>query len=189
LENNTKQFGIITILIVLATLSRLIDHPANFVPISAMILFGAAHFEKKWQVFLIPFGATLLSDMWLSPGFINIGAYISYGLILLFGIKLYSRKISASNMLSGAIGSGLIFFIVSNFMVWMMDPIYMNVSKTSSSLVACYIDGLLFHRGTSFFLNTLISNLFYSTILFGSYYALQTKFEVLKLQHIKYRIK
>ena len=68
----------------------------------------------------------------------------------------------------------------------MMDPIYMNVSKTSSSLLACYIDGLLFYRGTSFFLNTLISNLFYSTILFGSYYALQTKFRVLKLQHIKY---
>jgi len=181
LKNNTKQFGIITILIILATFSRLIEHPLNFAPISAMILFGAAHFEKKWQVFLIPFGATLLSDLWLTPGFINTGAYISYALILLFSIKLYSSKISASNIMGGAIGSGLIFFIVSNFSVW-MNPLYMK------SLLACYIDGVWFYRGlfSSPFFNTLMSNLFYSSVLFGSYYALQTKFRVLKLQHIKY---
>ena len=192
MKNNTKQFGIITILIILATLSRLIEHPLNFVPISAMILFGAAHFEKKWQVFLIPFGATLLSDLWLTPGFINTGAYISYGLILLFGIKLYSSKISSSNIFIGSLGSGLIFFIVSNFMVW-MNPAYINVSLTSSSLLACYIDGLSFYRDGGYpllfcnpFLNTVISNVFYSAILFGSYYALQIKFRILKLQHIKY---
>lgn len=187
MKNQTKQFGIISILIVLATFSRLIDHPLNFAPICAMILFGAAHFEKKWQVLLIPFGATFLSDLWLSPGYFNEGAYISYALILLFGIKLYSKKISASNILSGAVGSGIIFFLVSNFMVW-MNPLYINISGTSSSLLACYIDGVLFYRGlfSSPLFNTLISNLFYSAILFGSYYALQTKFRVLKLQHIKY---
>ena len=185
MKNNTKQFGIITILIILATLSRLIEHPLNFVPISAMILFGAAHFEKKWQVFLIPFGATFLSDLWLTPGFINTGAYISYGLILLFGIKLYSSKISSSNIFIGALGSGIIFFLVSNFMVW-MHPLYINLSGTSSSLLACYIDGLSFYRGVNPFLNTLISNLFYSSVLFGAYYALQTKLRFLKLEHIKY---
>tara|TARA_B100001142_G_scaffold62240_1_gene61387 strand:+ start:2807 stop:3376 length:570 start_codon:yes stop_codon:yes gene_type:complete len=186
LKNQTKQFGIISILIVLATFSRLIDHPLNFAPICAMILFGAAHFEKKWQVLLIPFGATLLSDLWLTPGFINTGGYISYALILLFGIKLYSSKISTSNILSGAIGSGMIFFLVSNFMVWWMNPFYINLSGTSSSLLACYIDGLSFYRGVNPFLNTLISNLFYSSVLFGSYYALQTKLRFLKLEHIKY---
>ena len=185
MKNQTKQFGIISILILLATFSRLMDHPLNFAPICAMILFGAAHFEKKWQVFLIPVGATFLSDLWLSPGYFNAGVYIGYALILLFSVKLYSKKISVSNILSGAVGSGVIFFLVSNFMVW-MNPLYINISGTSSSLFACYIDGLSFYRGVNPFLNTLMGNLFYSSVLFGSYYALQTKFQVLKLQHIKY---
>tara|TARA_A100001037_G_C14979305_1_gene557322 strand:- start:376 stop:912 length:537 start_codon:yes stop_codon:yes gene_type:complete len=175
LKNNTKQFGIITILIILATLSRLIEHPLNFVPISAMILFGAAHFKKKWQVFLVPFFATLISDLFLSNGpfYFNFWIYGSYFLIMLFGIKLYNNKVSASNIISGAIGSSLIFFIVSNFGVW-MNPLYMK------SLMACYIDALPFYQ------NTLASNMFYSVILFGSYYGLQTKFQILQLNHIKY---
>ena len=75
MENNKKQFGIIAILILLATLSRLIDHPLNFTPISAMILFGAAHFNRKWQVFLIPFFATFISDLWISGSYFNIWIY------------------------------------------------------------------------------------------------------------------
>ena len=47
----------------------------------------------------------------------------------------------------------------------------------------CYIDAIPFYQ------NTLMSNIFYSAVLFGSYYMLQNKFEVLKLQHIKYHTK
>ena len=188
MKSNNKQFGVIVVLILLATLSRLIEHPLNFVPISAIILFGAAHFKEKWQVFLVPLFATLVSDILISGWYFNIWIYASYFLIMLFGIQLYSKKISASNVLSGAVGSSLIFFIVTNFSVW-LTPGYINISGTSSSLLACYIDGLAFYKGTSAYFNTLSSNLFYSAILFGSYYALQAKFEDLKLEHIKYSSK
>lgn len=176
MKNNKTQFGIITALILLATVSRLIDHPLNFTPISAMILFGAAHFNKKWQIFLVPFFATFISDLWISGGYFNIWIYGSYFLIMMMGIRLYSNKVSASNILGGAIGSSLIFFIISNFGVW-MHPLYMK------SLFACYIDAIPFYQ------NTLAGNVFYSIVLFGAYYALQRKFEVLKLQHIKYHTK
>ena len=188
MKNNNKQFGVIVLLILLAILSRLIEHPLNFAPISAIILFGAAHFKEKWQVFLIPLFATLISDILISGWYFNIWIYASYFLIMLFGMQLYSKKISTSNVLSGAVGSSLIFFIATNFSVW-LAPGYINVSHTSSSLLACYIDGLLFHDGTSAYFNTLLSNLFYSAILFGSYYGLQTTFEDLKLEPIKYRTK
>ena len=101
---------------------------------------------------------------------------------MLFGMRLYSNKVSSSNVLGGALGASFIFFIVSNFGVW-MHPAYVNLSGTSSNLLACYIDAI------PFFQNTLASNLFYSAVLFGSYYALQAKFQVLKLQHIKYYTK
>ena len=173
MKNNKTQFGIIAILILLAALSRMIEHPLNFTPISAMILFGAAHFNKKWQVFLVPLFATLISDLWISGGYFNVWIYGSYFLIIIFGMMLYKSRVSVSNIIGGAIGSSLIFFIVSNFGVW-MHPLYMK------SLMACYIDAIPFYQ------NTLAGNIFYSTILFGSYYVLQSKFTVLKSQPIKY---
>tara|TARA_B100000686_G_scaffold337693_1_gene409153 strand:+ start:966 stop:1502 length:537 start_codon:yes stop_codon:yes gene_type:complete len=178
LKSNNKQFGVIVVLILLATLSRLIEHPLNFVPISAIILFGAAHFKEKWQVFLIPLFATLISDILISGWYFNIWIYMSYFLILLFGVKLYSKKISVSNMLGGAVGASLIFFIISNFGAWLtMYPF------TFEGFLSCYIQAIPFYH------NTLGSNLFYAAILFGSYDILQTKFTVLKLQHIKYHTK
>ena len=178
MKSNNKQFGVIVVLILLATLSRLIEHPLNFVPISAIILFGAAHFKEKWQVFLIPLFATLISDILISGWYFNVWIYMSYFLILLFGVKLYSKKISVSNMLGGAVGASLIFFIISNFGAWLtMYPF------TFEGFLSCYIQAIPFYH------NTLGSNLFYAAILFGSYDILQTKFTVLKLQHIKYHTK
>ena len=173
MKNNKTQFGIIAILILLAAFSRMIEHPLNFAPISAMILFGAAHFNKKWQVFLVPLFATLISDLWISGGYFNVWIYGSYFLIIIFGMMLYKSRVSVANIMGGAIGSSLIFFIISNFGVW-MGPLYIK------SLMACYIDAIPFYQ------NTLAGNIFYSTVLFGSYYALQSKFEVLKSQPIKY---
>ena len=173
MKNHKTQFGIITLLIILATASRLIEHPLNFTPISAMILFGAAHFNKKWQVFLIPLFATAISDLWISGGYFNAWIYGSYLLIMLLGITMYSNRVSFTNVIGGAIGSSLIFFIVSNFGVW-MHPLYIK------SLWACYVDAIPFYQ------NTLAGNLFYSGVLFGSYYMLQSRFEFLQLHHIKY---
>ena len=48
------QTGIISIIILLAAFTRIMPHPPNFSPMAAIGLFGAAHFAKKWQAFLIP---------------------------------------------------------------------------------------------------------------------------------------
>ena len=91
MKNNNKQFGIIVLLILLATLSRLIEHPLNFVPISAIILFGAAHFKEKWQVFLVPLFATLVSDILISGWYFNIWIYVSSNKIALFQAPLLNK--------------------------------------------------------------------------------------------------
>ena len=48
------RFGVITLMILLAALSRLIPHPANFSPIGAMAIFGAGYYSKRYLAFLIP---------------------------------------------------------------------------------------------------------------------------------------
>ena len=57
------QTGVLTIIILLAAFTRIMPHPPNFSPIAAIGLFGAAHFTKKWQSFLVPLLAIWLSDL------------------------------------------------------------------------------------------------------------------------------
>ena len=45
------RFSILAILIALAAFSRLIPHPYNFAPITAMALFGGAHFFDPTGIF------------------------------------------------------------------------------------------------------------------------------------------
>ena len=66
-----------------------------FSPLGAIVLFGAAHLTKKWQVFLIPLLATWLSDLFINnviyaqynPQFVWFyeGFYWQYGSYLLIG--------------------------------------------------------------------------------------------------------
>jgi hypothetical protein len=58
----TPRAAVLTVLILLAAMSRLLPHPPNFAPIAAIALFGSAHFDRKWKAFLVPLAAMLLSD-------------------------------------------------------------------------------------------------------------------------------
>jgi hypothetical protein len=155
----------------------------NFSAIGAICLFGAAHLNKKWQVFAIPVVAALISDLliniiiyrnfygeftWLTNGF--YWQYGSYILITLFGILLFNR-ISVTKVISGAVGSGIIFYLISNFGAFILSPAYPH---NIGGLLTCYMAGIPFISGT------LLGNLFYSGLLFGSFALLQQKFVVLR---------
>ena len=60
------RFSVITVLILLAALSRLIPHPANFAPIGGMALFGAAYYSKRYWAFIIPIVTMWISDLILN---------------------------------------------------------------------------------------------------------------------------
>ncbi len=184
------QIGFLTLIIILAAFSRLVPHMPNFSPLGVIGLFGAAHFSKKWQAFLIPIAATWLSDLfinnviyaqyypeftWFYSGF--YWQYGSYFLITLLGIWLYHNQVSIKNVAGGSIGSGLIFFLVSNFGVWASGTMY---PADLNGLITCYTAGIPFYKGT------LLGDLFYSAVLFGGYYLLQKNFSVFRLSHLKY---
>lgn len=184
------QFATLTLIILLAAFSRLLPHMPNFSPLGAIGLFGAAHFMKKWQAFLIPILTTWLSDLYINnvvyaaynPEFIWFykGFYWQYGsyiFITLLGMFLYANKVTARNILFGAIGASLIFFFISNFGVWASGSMY---PKTWIGLLNCYLAGVPFIKGT------LLGNLFYSSVLFGGFYLLQKRFVLLQSSRIKY---
>lgn len=169
---NKKSILIITGFIVFAALSRLLPHAYNFTPLGAIALFGAAYFaNKKWAI-IVPLLALWVSDLflnnlyyaayqdgfaWLTGGFIYLYGSIILTVILGFIIL---KKITVGRVLGGAVAASLLFFIISNFGVWLSSPMY---PLTMEGLVMCYTAAI------PFFHNTLAGNVIYSVLLFGSY--------------------
>ena len=58
-----KKLNFIIILIGIAILSRLIPHPPNFTPITAIALFSTIHFKNKILTYLIPIIGLFISDL------------------------------------------------------------------------------------------------------------------------------
>ncbi|MFD2935235.1 DUF6580 family putative transport protein [Spirosoma flavum] len=166
----------LTILVLATALFRVIPHWYNFTPIAAMALFGAASFERKWLGLAVPLAAMLISDALI--GFhSNMGAvYGSFGLTWLLGLWALQRP-TAGRIAAASITSSVLFFLITNFAVWYGSTFY---PQTAAGLMTCYVGGLAFYNGTSFFLNGLLGDLFFSAVLFGGYYLLQQRYLVLR---------
>lgn len=154
---HNKRFILITGLIVIAALIRLLPHPPNFAPIGAMALFGGAYFTRKHWAFIIPMIAMLASDLILGLHGTMAFVYGAFALTVLIGFKLRNH-VSLASTAGSALGASLIFFIVTNFGVWLTMGMY---PMTLSGLIACYTAAI------PFFHYTLIGNLVYAGALFG----------------------
>jgi hypothetical protein len=183
------KFGALIALIIVVALARLIPNMPNFSPMAAVALFCAAHFDKLWKAILVTLLATFVSDVILNntiyssmnngftffyDGF--IWQYLAYIAIAFLGSTIFN-SINKAKVLGASITSTLIFFLISNFGAWISLPFY---SKDLAGLMASYTAGLPFLK------NTLLSDLFYTSILFGVYYLLQNRFESIRLKHLKY---
>ncbi len=175
----TPRFLFITIAIIAAAFSRLIPHPFNFTPIAAMALFGGACFSNKKIAFIVPLLSMFLSDCLLGFGFHNtiIYVYASFIIITLIGMYMRSNAKTGSIILA-SLASSLIFFVVTNFGYWAAN----NPTSGFSGLIGAYFAAIPFYNNDifgSFFLNTIVGDLFFNGMLFGSLYVAQLRFPVL----------
>jgi hypothetical protein len=144
-------------MVLAATVVRLIPHPPNFTPIAALALFGGASFASKRTAFIVPLAGLFLSDLVLGFYTITPIVYGSFALITCLGFWL-RRNQNLRRFTAATVAGAILFFVLTNFGVWLADALY---PKTSTGLVECYIAGI------PFFWNTLLSDLFYSVLLFG----------------------
>jgi hypothetical protein len=147
-----------SLLILIAALSRLLPHPANFTPIAAMALAGGVYLDKRFAL-AIPIGALIVSDIFI--GFHNTvlfvyGSFIIAGFI---GLWLKAHKKPAL-VIGGTILSSVIFFIITNFGVWITGGGWFY-PKTLQGLVECYTLAIPFFR------NTIAGDLVFTAVLFG----------------------
>lgn len=158
------------LMIVAAAASRLVPHLPNMTPIAAIALFAGASFADKRLAFLVPLMALLLSDMVL--GFYSglVFVYGSFALSVIIGLWLQKRR-AAPVILGSILASSCLFFVITNFGVWVMDNMYPH---SLAGLVTCYVAAIPFFR------NEVVGDLLYGGLLFGGFALLEMLLPVLR---------
>jgi len=163
------KFLVITGMIFAGALLRLLPHYPNFTPIAAMALFGGAYFTNKKLSFIVPFAAMILSDLILGFHSTMWAVYLSFALIVVIGFSLRERR-KPSNIFLASVSSSVLFFVITNFAVWLSGGIY---PMTVTGLGECFTAAI------PFFSHTAIGDLFYAGVFFGVFEFARAKFPVL----------
>src|SRR3569833_1129361 len=156
--NHSRLLALLGAIVVAAGL-RLVPHPPNFTPIGAMALFSGAYLGRRALAFAAPLGALLLSDLVLGFYHGMATVYFSVALVVVIGMLALNR-ISALRVGAAALASSVLFFVITNFGMWLFSGFY---PRTLAGLEACYVAAI------PFFQNTVAGDLFYATLLFGGF--------------------
>lgn len=170
------RWAVIVLAIFLVTLSRLaphalgVTHLFNFSPLGGVALFGAAYASRKELAFVLPLLALWISNLLIDnifysnyyqsfAWFANWEVYLAISIIVCTGM-LVLQKVSAPRVLGASLMASVLFFLVTNFMVWLNYDMY---PKTGMGLLGCYTAAI------PFFGNTLVGDLLFSGLLFGGF--------------------
>jgi hypothetical protein len=149
------------LLVVLAAASRVIPHPWNFTPMIAVALFAGARIDRSWLAAIAVIGCLALGDIALGA-FPYGGMEWVYGSMLLVVAtgRLLRTRTGMIATLVAALGAGFVFFVVTNFAVFMAGGLY---PRTGAGLVECYTAALPFYR------NQIVGDVVFTSALFGLY--------------------
>ncbi len=173
---------LLTAMVAAAAVTRILPHPDNVTPIGGMALFGAAYFGRKYLAVLIPLAALWLSNLFIDnliyqayyDGFVWFSQpFVFLSFLMIVGLGwLALGKVTPLRLLGSSLGASVLFFLVSNFGVWLtgggMYPMNME------GLIACYTAGLPFFR------NTVLGDLVFVGALFGIFEWMQQRYPSLR---------
>ena len=144
-------------LIIIGILLRFTPHAPNFTPVAAIALFGGAYLNKKYAL-IVPLLLMAISDLVIGLHDVVIFTWGSFILITILGLWIKKHK-TVAGIFSMSLVSSVLFYIVSNFGVWLMGWYPPNLK----GLISCYVMALPFLR------NFTLATLSYAAIFFGLY--------------------
>lgn len=139
-------------------LVRILPHPANFAPITAISIFGGSVLPKKISIW-VPLSAMMISDAVIGFYALMPLVWACYLLIALAS----SKWLRPATLVRGSVltlSSSVFFYLVTNFGVWVTSGMY---AHNWAGLISCYTLAIPFFR------NTLLSDAIYTSALFGIY--------------------
>lgn len=159
----TAENFVFIVLLVIAAGSRLIQHSWNFTAVMASAYVFAILFrDSKTKAIMLPVLAMLLSDFFIglnSPKFFHSTmafVYLGLGLALVPFFLSKNALDKTFPRIAAILTGSSIFFLVSNFGVWIMDGMY---PMTASGLVQCYTAAI------PFFQNQLAADIILTPVL------------------------
>jgi len=174
-----RFIAIVSVILLLAMLRFALIDLSNFAPIAAAGIFAIYFFRKKALGIPFAIGALFLSDLVIHMSNGNglyqarIFDYFALGLGLAVAYLLIRKKNNVlPTMFATALGS-LVFFIVSNFGVWIGSGLY---PQNLSGLLLSYEMGIPFYWGT------LIGDLFFTAVFIGGFELLSKQIPQLSIQ-------
>lgn len=175
------KFWIIAGFILFAGILRvLFSEIPNIAPIAAMALLGGIYFKNKKLAFLIPMVVMLLSDIVLEiahiagirqfGGFHEMIPFVYAGFIGIVAIgTLFKDRVKPLPLISAGLLSSILFFIVSNFGVW-ITAAGTFYPMNFSGLVGCYVAAIPFLR------LSVLGDLLFIGVFFGAFEMLKAKY-------------
>lgn len=145
-------------LLAMGVLARFAPHPANATPLLAIALFGGTYLPKRWGI-LLPLGIVAITDFVLGW---HVTIPFTWGAFALAGFLGWWIRAnpSATRILGGTLAGAALFYLITNFGVWVVRDFY---PRTPAGLWECYV------RAIPFFRNALAGDVLYATALFGTY--------------------
>jgi len=155
------------LVILVAVVTRFIPHLPNFSPVLAALLFGGAHLKRRDAIWY-PLVLLAASDFALTTVVyrMNIGPnqciiWLGFAVVAMIGYSLRARE-NVARISIAAFAGPTVFFLISNFGVWLGGHGTRMYPATWEGLAACYVAALPFYR------NSLLATAAYTAVLFGA---------------------
>tara|TARA_B100001564_G_scaffold240329_1_gene203378 strand:+ start:875 stop:1390 length:516 start_codon:yes stop_codon:yes gene_type:complete len=144
------------IMMTLLIISRMISDIPNFTATIALIMFTSYLIRDKFLSVLVILVSQIISDLYIgiySSMFFVYGAYVFIALLS----PIIMNKLSFKSVLISSLVTPTIFYIVSNFGVWITGSTY---PLSLDGLIMCYVAGI------PFFDETLLSTVVFSVTIY-----------------------
>jgi hypothetical protein len=168
LYKNIEHYILPITLIFVLSLSRLIPHPPNFTPIITVAIISGYFFKNVYLSAMVLIISMLIGDLFIGFYTNMIFVYISLLFITIIFFKAV-KKMNSKNLIIFAFLGSLVFFLISNFGVWIFANMY---EKNLNGLMQCYLMAI------PFFKNTLFSSIIFTYISYmtSCYFKFSLKF-------------
>lgn len=170
-----RKIVIIGSMVLVAALFRLLPHPPNVAPVVGLSLLSGATLGPSLTGLAVPVVAMLVSDAALElltgQGF-HANMPVVYGTLLLVvvmgrALRSHRRLLPVATL---SLAGSTVFYLTTNLAVWAFGTMYPH---TLPGLLACYAAAL------PFFGLSILGDLAFSLLLFGSYAFLERRYAAL----------
>lgn len=161
-SSNDSKYSIIAWFLVavgLALVSRIVPHAPNWTAVGALALWSGTLLRHKGLSLMLPVLVLFLSDLILGFHPTMAWVYLGFLCVGLMGLWIKPQQ-GLKTVLPGSFLGTLIFFVVSNFGVWVSGGLY---PMTQEGLIACFVLAI------PFVWSQLAADFFFNGLYFAAY--------------------